>query len=75
MIPLLAATSATIKVRIEVEVTVGNWNTTDSFASLNETAQREAMSKLRRLVGGNADIHVITEPVALSAVLNLDLRK
>ncbi|WP_443698616.1 hypothetical protein [Pseudomonas sp.] len=42
--------SATVRVRMVVDVTVGSWGASASFASLREQAIREAKQKMNHII-------------------------
>ena len=42
--------SATVRVRLVVDVTVGNWGASASFASLREQAVKEAKQKMSNIL-------------------------
>jgi len=42
--------SATVRVRLVVDVTVGSWGASASFASLREQAIREAKQKMNHII-------------------------
>jgi hypothetical protein len=65
----MSKVSAIVRVRLEVEVTLGSWGAGESFESLRETATREAKQKMGgiprssgcRLIGEPKSMHVILE--------------
>jgi len=64
--------SAVVKVKLEVEVTVGSWSPKETFEGLRKQAGREAKNRLTGLVG-NSGCRVLSEPVALSVTLDGEL--
>lgn len=63
---------ATVRVRMEVEVTVGVWNATETFEGLAQQASKEAVQKLtNNLQKGSIskDVRIIGEPTSMHVVL------
>jgi hypothetical protein len=62
--------SATVRVRMVVDVTVGNWGASASFATLREQAVREAKQKLQTiLVRADTRDAVVVSAQAMHVVL------
>ncbi len=62
-------TSASVLVTLKVEVLVGAWNETATFASLREQVIREAKQSLRIALQNHNDMAIVGEPVAIQVVL------
>lgn len=54
--------SATVRVRLVVDVTVGNWGASSSFASLREQAIKEAKQKMSHIFqkSGTSDANLVS---------------
>jgi len=61
--------TATVRVTLQVEVTVGNWSPNESFASLREQATREANQALAGALRGEP-MRVVGKPVAMHVTLS-----
>lgn len=69
---MTAPTSASVLVTLKVEVHVGAWNETATFASLREQVIREAKQSLRIALQKHNDMALVGEPVAVQVVLSGD---
>lgn len=65
-------TSASVLVTLKVEVHVGAWNESATFASLREQVIREAKQSLRAALQKHNDMEMVGEPVAIQVVLSGD---
>jgi hypothetical protein len=67
--------SAAVRVTLQVDVYVGNWDAKTTFMDLREQAIREAKLKLgNALAKQGQEISVVDEPVAMRVILNGDLK-
>lgn len=67
---------ATVRVRMEVEVTVGVWNSTETFEGLAQQACKEATAALRNTISKTSNSHnyrLVGEPTSMHVILNGDL--
>lgn len=70
-VPIPAASmnlTASVRVRLEVEVTVGTYGGNSTFASVHAQAIQEAKQCLKNGVNGQR-IRVVGEPIALHVVM------
>lgn len=65
--------SASVSIRIEVEVTVGNWGAASSFASLREQAMKEATHALSNHLQTKGNMRVVGKPTSMRVTLKGDL--
>lgn len=66
-------TSATVRVRLEVEVTLGTWDTKTSFADLRTQAMREAEQRMRNLTDKARDVQMVGKPLSMRVTMTGDL--
>lgn len=70
----MSSLSATIRVRVEVEVIVGNWDASTSFESLREQASREAKQQVQSVIHkSGSSMRVVGDPKSMHVVLSGDL--
>jgi len=63
-------TSASVLVTLKVEVHVGAWNESATFASLREQVIREAKQSLQIALQKHNKMEMVGEPVAIQVVLS-----
>ena len=68
------STSASVNVTLQVEVTVGSWGDTASFATLRDQAIREATNLLRDHLSKRSDCRIVGSPVAMHVILKGDVK-
>lgn len=68
------STSANVRVTLQVEVSVGNWGDTATFATLREQAIREATNLLKDHLAKRSDCRIVGEPVAMHVILQGDVK-
>jgi len=69
---MTAPTSASVLVTLKVEVHVGAWNESATFASLREQVIREAKQSLQIALQKHNEMEMVGEPVAIQVVLSGD---
>lgn len=67
--------SATVKVRMEVEVTIGNWGAGESFEGLRETAIRESKQIVESAFFKKPGCRIIGEPKTMHVILEGEMAK
>lgn len=65
--------SASVSIRMEVEVTVGSWGASSSFASLREQAMKEATQALTNHFQNKSNMRVVGKPKSMRVILKGDL--
>lgn len=70
----MSKVSATVRVRMEVEVTLGSWGYGESFESLRETATREAKQKMGGILSRASGCRLIGEPKSMHVILEGEIK-
>lgn len=68
----MSKTSASVRVTLQVEVTVGTWGSAESFNTLRDIAVREAKQKLNNVLDRKG-CRIVGEPVAMHVILQGDM--
>ncbi|RVD78203.1 hypothetical protein [Pseudomonas koreensis] len=66
--------SATVRVRMEVEVTIGSWGAGESFDSLRETAIREAKQKMNNVLAKSSGCRMVGEAKSMHVILEGEIK-
>lgn len=66
---------ASVRVRMEVEVSVGVWNDTETFGGLAQQAAKEAEQKMFDICGRARDVRVVGKPKSMHVVLAAELEQ
>lgn len=67
-------TSASVAVTLKVEVHVGAWNESETFATLREQVIREAKQSLVIALQKHNGINIVGDPVAVRVILSGDIK-
>jgi hypothetical protein len=66
--------SATVKVRLEIEVTIGNWSGGETFEGLRDLAIRESKQKVFNAFANAAGCRIIGEPKSINVSLEGEIK-
>jgi len=68
--------TAVVRVRMEVEVTVGTWGAENNFVSLRDQAIRESVQQLDNVLRKHpSSIRIVGAPKSMSVTLNGDFKE
>ena len=71
---MISNISATVKVRLEIEVTIGNWSGGETFEALREAAIRESKQKILNVFANAGGCRIVGEPKSIHVSLEGEIK-